>query len=260
LFQAVQRSESRPVRLLEFDQLPSTNAYALAHLSELQHGDVITARIQTSGRGRLQRSWISHHPGNASLTIVLKCPPARVPLLPAATHYLAVVVCQILETEGLVPAIKWPNDVLIGGRKIAGILAEARVEGDQFVGLALGLGVNLNLSETALAAIDQPATALNLQLGRPIEREMFIRSLVERFFQGLDVFLRGGFESIRQDYEIRAAFLGQFITVRQLTGATVGMARGLNKDGALLLETQDGQQHLLQEGDLILSPCPCLRV
>jgi BirA family transcriptional regulator, biotin operon repressor / biotin---[acetyl-CoA-carboxylase] ligase len=238
------------VRLLEFDQLASTNAYALEHLSGLQHGDVIITRIQTSGRGRLQRIWISHHPGNVSLSIVLKCPPAQIPFLPAATHYLAVVVCQTLESEGVVPGIKWPNDVLVGGKKIAGILAEARVEGQQFLGLALGLGVNLNLPEDVIAAIDQPATALNLQLGRPVERDEFIRKLLNRFFARLDSFLRGGFESVRRDYESRAAFLGQFITVRQLTGATSGIARALDVDGALLLETEDGVERLLQAGDL----------
>jgi BirA family transcriptional regulator, biotin operon repressor / biotin---[acetyl-CoA-carboxylase] ligase len=245
----------RPVRLLEFDQLPSTNAYALAHLSELHHGDVVIARIQTAGRGRLDRTWISHHPGNAALSIILK--PSKAALLqPAITHYLAVVLCQTIEMDGVKPSIKWPNDVQVGGCKIAGILAEARMDGQRFLGMALGLGVNLNLSPALLAAVDQPATALNLLLGRPVDRDGFIRNLLNRFFEGLDAFLRGGFKSVRHDYEHRAAFLGQFITVRQLTGAISGMARSIDVDGALLLETEDGGQHLLRAGDLIAPPCP----
>lgn len=240
--------------LLEFDQLPSTNAYALEHLASLHHADVIVARIQTAGRGRLQRRWISHHPGNASLSIVLKSPPAPLPFLPATTHYLAVVLCQTLELEGVVPAIKWPNDVHVGGRKIAGILAEARVDGEQFLGIALGLGVNLNLPDAAVAAIDQPATALNLLLGEPVDRNRFVQRLLNRFFAGLDAFLCGGFESIRHEYERRASFLGQLITVRHITTESSGTARGLDSDGALLLETGDGLLRLLHAGDLHCPP------
>jgi BirA family transcriptional regulator, biotin operon repressor / biotin---[acetyl-CoA-carboxylase] ligase len=238
-------------RVHEFDQLPSTNAFALAHLAELRHGDVIVARIQTAGRGRLDRAWISHHPGNLALSIILKPPITGFGVLPAATHYMAVVLCRTLESDGLVPVIKWPNDVQVGGRKIAGILAEAHVEGDRCQGLALGLGVNLNLPDAVLAAIDQPATALNSLLDRPVDSSRFLARLLDCFFDGLDVFLRGGFESVRHEYERRAPFLGRRITVRQPAGDSSGTARALDGNGALWLETDGGQRRLLHAGDLI---------
>jgi BirA family transcriptional regulator, biotin operon repressor / biotin---[acetyl-CoA-carboxylase] ligase len=238
------------VRLLEFEHLPSTNAYALEHLTQLQHGDVILARTQTAGRGRLQRVWISHHPHNVALSILFKPPHALIHLLPATTHYLAVILCEILASRGVHPTIKWPNDVLVDGRKIAGILAEGRLAGQEFLGMALGLGVNLNLPTSALADIDQPATALNLLLGQPVQPGPFVQQLLDRFFASLDAFLTNGFESIRHEYERRASFLGQVITVRQPPAQWIGTARALDADGALLLETHDGRTHLLRAGDL----------
>lgn len=240
---------ARPVRLLEFDQLPSTNAYALEHLPELHHGDVVLARIQTAGRGRLHRTWLSNQPGNVALSIILKSSAAPV-LQSAITHYLAVVLCQTIECDGIKPSIKWPNDVQIGGCKIAGILAEARVDGQRFLGMALGLGVNLNLSRAILATIDQPATALNLLLGRPVNRDQFIQRLLEQFFVGLEDFCRGGFESLRHEYERHASFLGQSLTVRHADQVVSGVARGLDSQGALLLDSADGRLHLLLAGDV----------
>jgi BirA family transcriptional regulator, biotin operon repressor / biotin---[acetyl-CoA-carboxylase] ligase len=238
-------------RLIEFGQLHSTNAFVLEHIDALAHCDVISAGIQTAGRGRLSRAWVSSQPENAYLSVVLKPPHEQAASLAAVTHFLAVVVCHALEAEGLAPAIKWPNDVQVSGRKVAGILAEARLTGAMLRGMALGLGVNLNLPEAVVAAIDQPATALNLLLGRHIDRGLFLRGLLDRFFGGLDRFLETGFEGVRAGYEQRASFLGRRLTVRQMQVEWTGVARGLDPCGALELECADGTVCRIQAGDLV---------
>ncbi len=247
-------------RLVEFDALPSTNAHAIQRIRELQHGDVIAARVQTAGRGRLQRQWVSHLPGNICLSLVLKPRNAPPETLAAATHYLAVVVCRALEADGVVAGIKWPNDVQVEGRKIAGILAEAVTVGAEFSGVVLGLGLNLNLEAAAVASIDQPATALNLVLGRPVERDVFRRRLLDVFFTGWDGFAAGGFESIRRDYERRAVFLGRTIIVRQPTGEICGRALDLDASGALRVELANGTLHAVHAGEITVAGCkPAIR-
>ena len=124
-------------RVSEFAELDSTNRYACGRLRELADGDVIQAGIQTAGRGRWERKWISDVPGNLCLSLVLKPvgPPAELPLA-GLSQLLALSVCRVLETYGVPPALKWPNDIQVAGRKIAGILAETVVEGSEFLGLA----------------------------------------------------------------------------------------------------------------------------
>ena len=239
--------------LIEFDALPSTNAHALGCIRELHHGDVIAARIQTEGRGRWQRRWVSHLPGNISLSIVLKPRHSPPETMAAATHYLAVIVCRALEAEGANAGIKWPNDVLVEGRKIAGILAESVVVGAGFLGVILGLGLNLNLDAATACAIDQPATALNLVLGRPVDRDPFLRRLLNLFFAGWNDFAARGFEPLRSEYELRAVFLGRSIVVRQPTGEIRGRAMELKADGALRIELEDGTVCCVHAGEMTVA-------
>jgi BirA family biotin operon repressor/biotin-[acetyl-CoA-carboxylase] ligase len=247
--------EPQRYRLIEFDALPSTNGHAIERIRDLQHGDVIAARIQTAGRGRLQRQWVSHLPGNICLSLVLKPHNAPPETLAAATHYLAVIVCRALEADSVVAGIKWPNDVQVEGRKIAGILAEAVTVGAEFLGVVLGLGLNLNLAAATVAAIDQPATSLNLVSGHPVDRDLFLRRLLDLFFAGWDDFAAGGFESLRSDYERRAVFLGRTIIVHQPTGVICGRALNLEASGALRVQMENGSLHVLLAGDMTMDGC-----
>ena len=130
-------------RVIEFAELDSTNRHARANLHDLADGDVIQATVQTDGHGRLRRRWISHVPGNLCVSIILKPTNARPADLPLAnlSQLLSVCVCRALDTRGAAATLKWPNDVLVGGSKIAGLLAETVVRGaGEFMGMVLGLG------------------------------------------------------------------------------------------------------------------------
>lgn len=240
-------------RVIEFAELDSTNRYACARLRELADGDIIQAARQTAGRGRWDRKWISDVPGNLCLSLVLKPAgsPADLPLA-SLSQLLAVTACCTLEAHGVPAGLKWPNDIQISGRKIAGLLAETVVVGSEFLGLVLGIGVNLNLTEAQLAAIDQPATALNLCLHHPVDVNDFRDVLLAGFYARYDDFLAAGFPVIRKEYRQRCAFLGREIQVRSPHRSWCGIAQDITAEGELELLTPDGQQHLLAQGELLL--------
>ncbi len=238
-------------RVTEFAELDSTNRYACARLRELSDGDVIQAGVQTAGRGRGERPWISHVPGNLCLSLVLK--PAGAPAaLPLAglSQFLALCTCRVMAAHGAEPTLKWPNDIQVDGRKIAGVLAETVVAGSEFLGLVLGIGVNLNLTQAQCAAIDQPATALNLCLNRPVPVNAFRDALLEEFFAGYAVFLRAGFGLIRDEFLRRCSFLGRPIEVRSASGACRGTALDITSDGAVLLRDARGQIQVVTLGEM----------
>lgn len=241
-------------RIIEFAELDSTNRHACTRLRELADGDVIHAAIQTAGRGRWERKWISDVPGNLCLSLVLQPAgsPASLPLA-SLSQLLAVGACRVLEAHGVKPTLKWPNDIQVNGRKIAGLLAETVVQGSEFLGLVLGIGVNLNLTEAQIATIDQPATALNLCVNHAVGVNEFRDALLAEFFSRYDAFLATGFPLIRAEYLQRCAFLGREIEVRNPQGSQHGIARDVSDSGELELLTPDGQILRLALGEVVLS-------
>lgn len=245
-------------RILRFAELDSTNRHACARLAELADGDVIQADIQTAGHGRLRRPWVSHVPGNLCLTLVLKPAAAVCASLPLAnlSQLLALAVCRALDAGGAPATIKWPNDVLVGGRKIAGLLAETVVQGTAFTGMALGLGVNLNLDAATLATIDQPATSLSEWTGAPVNADEFRDAVLDGFFSRCDAFLATGFGMIRDAYLARCEFIGSVVEIRRGTETIRGTARGVTHAGALELATADGQVRHIEIGEMFAVPVP----
>jgi BirA family transcriptional regulator, biotin operon repressor / biotin---[acetyl-CoA-carboxylase] ligase len=182
----------KPYNLIYFPEIISTNTHALKNISGFSDRDVLMAEIQTSGRGRFDRKWISDKPGNIYISFVLKpnLQSEQLYLLTDFSIYLAVKLCEILETYGVNPTIKQPNDVLVDNKKIAGILAQSSIRGNILQGLVLGIGINLNLEKTDLEKIDQPATSLNLLLNSQVDRDSFLEKLLNNFFGNYDEFLQ----------------------------------------------------------------------
>jgi BirA family transcriptional regulator, biotin operon repressor / biotin---[acetyl-CoA-carboxylase] ligase len=239
-------------RIYEFAELDSTNRYACSHLKQLADGDVIHALVQHAGRGRWERKWISDQPGNLCLSLVLKPEgdPAQLPLAGLA-QLLALSTCRILETYQQTPTLKWPNDILVADRKIAGILVESIVQGPKLLGLVIGIGVNLNLTPAQLKKIDQPAAALNQLLGTPVDVDEFRDELLTDFFHYRDRFLATGFPFIATEYRRRCPFLGQPITVSNPQEQISGLARDLTATGELELELANGQRRQLAYGEIV---------
>lgn len=184
----VRPKQKNKYHLIKFSKLDSTNNYALAHLNELVHGSVVQAEIQSAGRGQFENKWFSSVPGNIYISIVIK-PEIDNPdkYIKFITKYSAEVILKVLSSyisfEKI--KIKLPNDVLVEDRKIAGVLTETKFLGNKCLGVVVGIGVNLNLSENNLKEIDNPATALNILIKKKINSKVFLKCLLVEFFAQL---------------------------------------------------------------------------
>ena len=241
-----------------FESLASTNDYAIQHLEELSDRQIILAETQTAGHGRFDRTWVSHIPGNIYISLVLK---PDLPLdgnspLTNITQYMSLCICDVLEPYGVVGAIKWPNDVLVNGKKICGLLSQTSIREGRLMGYVLGAGINLNMPADVLAEIDQPATALNLITHLPVNREGFLSRLLARFSKGYEAFLEQGFKSIKERYTALSPFLGTQITVGLPDRTLTGKAAAYDDGGRLQVVTSDGVIETLTIGDVSLSDTP----
>lgn len=239
------------MNIISFDELDSTNKYAKQNLQMLADKTVISADVQTNGYGRFERSWVDLGRENIYMTFVLKPSDKILTVHSNLTQYLSVTLCKQLEKMGLTPQIKWPNDVLLGGKKICGILAETVIKGTKLKGIILGIGVNLNASPENLGEIDRPATSVNLELGQIVNKQEFMQKLVENFFGDYDEFLEKGFNFIRKDYERMASFLNQELKVSVFNVIKTGFSQGLDDDGTLLLLNENGNVEKINMGEII---------
>ena len=183
------------MNIIQLEEVSSTNLYAKENLDSFEDKTVIIAISQTSGRGRFDRKWVDLGEGNLFMTIVLKPSNLFEEVYANLTQYLSVVLTKILEEYGLSPKIKWPNDVLVNDAKISGILCETVMQGTNFKGLVLGIGVNLNADKGDLKQIkEKVATALNIELEREyIDKNLFTEKLLNEFFKNYEEFLKQGF-------------------------------------------------------------------
>lgn len=228
------------------DEIDSTNLLA----SELARkgapeGTAVVAEAQTAGRGRLGRSWVSPAGRNLYLSLVLRpaLPPAAVPQI---TLMAAVSVARAIEEAGGSPAgIKWPNDLQLDGRKVAGILTELDAESERVHFVVLGIGVNLNMARGDFPReLRETATSLRLATGEVVDRRRFTGRLLTHLSRDYEIFLGGGFAALRGEYQRHHVLAGRRVNVGGAV-ALSGVVRGVAPDGALLLETSRGTERVL---------------
>lgn len=166
--------------LIVFDSISSTNTYAKEQLSTIDHGSVFLAHEQVQGKGRLGRAWSSPIGKNISMTMVLK--PAR--LLPDASLLTQLTAAALVEAlDGIIPAqIKWPNDIVINNKKVAGILTEAEFSNGELDGIVIGMGVNTNLErEDFPEDLKGKATSIRNELGEAIDPNILLTTFLDYF-------------------------------------------------------------------------------
>lgn len=245
------RAAQAGYRLDGFDSIGSTNTEALQRIRAGKRGPLwIAARAQTEGRGRRGRAWTSTE-GNLAASLVLA---TQAPLSVAASlgFVAALAVRRAVEncTSGLAIALKWPNDVLVAGRKLAGILLESEmVEGHPIV--VIGIGVNVLSAPSGVAF---PAVSLDM-LGQPVSAEHMFAELSDAWVDVHALWDGGrGLDAIRSQWLAHAAGLGQEITIR--TGDTIlqGIFRTLDEQGRLVLQTAEGDRVLVSAGDVYFGP------
>ena len=180
----------------KIETVDSTSVWARKNLDTLFDFDVISANIQTMGHGQFERKWFSSdkNGGNAYISIVLK--PQNIEHLNELTRYTSVIVSDILVEYGLKPDFKFPNDILIKGKKICGILAESVFQGSDFRGVVVGVGINLNLNQDELNNIDIPATSIFNETGKNVNKDEFLNRLMAHFEECYDNFLVDGIKEL----------------------------------------------------------------
>jgi len=238
-------------RVVYYPSVTSTNEVARQEAQRgASEGTVIIADEQTVGRGRKKRAWLSPR-GSIALSIVLY--PSIVHL-PSLIMVASLAVAHSIESAtGLKPQLKWPNDVLIRGRKVCGILIESGVKGRKVDYAAVGIGININLRMADFPEISTIATSLSAELGREIPLEHFIRCLlieVERLY--LDS--QSG-EAIFQQWRSRLVTLGRRVQVSYGETKQEGIAESVAEDGSLLLRSPGGSLVKIVAGDVTLRDC-----
>ncbi len=218
-------------------------------------GVVVFAESQTQGRGRLGRAWVSPPGKGLWFSVLLRpqiAPQAVTRLTIAAAASLARTVQSV---TGVVPRIKWPNDLLVNGRKISGILTELSAELDHVKYVILGIGMNINLTEADFPADLKPiATSLRVAAKREINRPEFAAELLRQLDRDYRRLSEGQFQRVAEEWEALSGTLGSEVEV--LTGDRVvrGRAESLDHDGALLVRTQHGRIERIIGGDVSLRP------
>ncbi|MEE9606853.1 MAG: biotin--[acetyl-CoA-carboxylase] ligase [Myxococcota bacterium] len=244
--------------LLYFDSTDSTNRVALDLAREgAAHGTVVLAESQSAGRGRLGRSFYSPPYQNLYTSIVLR-PEISTAEAPTWTLASAVAVAEAIAASVEDPEqveVKWPNDVLLGGRKTCGILMELGAEATRVAFLVLGIGVNLNVDRRDFPAEFRGlATSLASHTGHAIDRVRFAQRLYNELEGILDTCAARGFDAIRPRFEARFRMAGRRVRVAELDGTErQGVALGIDSDGALRVRAPDGDEFRVVAGDVTIA-------
>lgn len=234
------------------ESVESTQRIAHRFASEdVPEGTVIIAEEQLSGRGRMDRKW--HSPKYTGIWMSLIIRP-NIPLskAPQLTLLTAVAIVQAIEeTTDLLPEIKWPNDILINGKKVTGILTELQAEADRIHSIIIGIGLNVNQTrEDFPLELREIASSLFIELGETVSRAEVIRSIFKNFEKLYTLYLDQGFFPIKLLWEGYASSIGKYIRARTITSTIEGKALGITDDGVLKLEDQTGSIHHIYSADI----------
>ena len=262
---------------LYFPSIGSTNDVAHERAAAgAPDGLLVVADEQTAGRGRLDRRWWAP-PGSGLLMSLLLRPPLPLNHAGQLTMCLGLAAVEAIEVvTGLRPALKWPNDLLLDGRKLGGMLTELRLDGERLAYAVLGLGINVNvtfdegphLHPPALAAgavmtedknnasfvvrpssdLASTAIGLSMVLGRPVDRTVLLATIVARCETWYEQVLTG--RSPHAAWAARLDTVGRRVTVTTTTRLVVGTAVGVTPEGALLVRGDDHTEHVIWSGDV----------
>ena len=221
-------------------QIDSTNSYLMSRPSgEISSGHICLAEQQTAGRGRQGRVWISPYGNNIYLSIFWRF---NLDLTGISGLSLAagVIVAKTLNELGVAEiGLKWPNDILWHNRKLAGLLIEVSGEQGGPSNVVLGLGLNSRISSEQGLSIGQPWTDLiTVTEGQEISRNLLAARLVEALLEGLSQFQKSGFAALVQEWNRYDLFRGKLVSLQVGTQHIVGVHRGVDKSGALLMEIE----------------------
>lgn len=241
-------------RILYYPELSSTmDEAARLAAEEADEGTVVVAERQSAGRGRQGRSWVSQ-PGNLLLSVLFRPDPAHLPFISIIGGLAAARAVR--KVAGLDPRIKWPNDLMLNGRKAAGILAESAVEGHRVCYAVLGIGLNVALDPAADEAISAIAVSVNEAAGQEIPRETLFRQLLmelDDLYRRLPAKGRASGQNPVAEWSGLLETTGRRVTASFRNERFEGEAVGVDETGNLLLRLESGEVMTLTAGDVTLS-------
>lgn len=237
--------------IYHYDSIESTNdkAYELAEKGEAE-GTIVIAETQTRGKGRIGRKWISPRSGGIYTSLILR-PDAETDEIPAVTLIAGIAIIKaIKKTCGIEAKMKWPNDILIDGRKVCGILTEIKAQPDRVDFLVLGIGINVN---TAPGKLPKEATSLKEKTGSDISRMELLKHVLEEVEKDYIRFSKKGFSSLRGECKKASMVIGQHVKIEEHHRSVEGRAVDIDEKGALTIKLKDGSLKRIFSGDVILS-------
>lgn len=225
-------------------------AHELAQNGEPE-GSFVIAEQQQSGRGRLERPWYSPKGSGIWMSLILR-PRLEPNQTPQLTLLTAVAVAQAIEqvTE-VTPEIKWPNDILIRGKKCTGILTELQAESDRVKYMIIGIGINVNQEkEDFPKELETIATSLKIVSGTEVSRVKLVQEILKRHEKLYHLYINEGFLPVKLLWEGYSSTIGKTIVARTISGSIHGIAIGLTDEGVLLLEDEEGTLHKIYSADI----------
>jgi BirA family biotin operon repressor/biotin-[acetyl-CoA-carboxylase] ligase len=237
--------------IVVFKQTDSTNQQARMLADQgAPEGTVVVAESQTGGRGRRGRQWLSPAGQGLCLSIVLR-PPLTPAQAPQITLMTAVAVARTLKNAGVRAHIKWPNDILVEGKKIAGILTEISTEMDQVDWVIVGLGLNVNTPADQMPApIREFATSMQIQKGCSISRTGLLNDLLYSFEECYGQLKSEGFALLMEQWRQMSDVIGRQVVVDVMGTRHHGTVAAVDDDGVLILEDARGQIRRIFSGDV----------
>jgi len=238
-------------KILVFEEVDSTNTTAkeLARTGA-EEGTVVIARRQNHGRGRFDRLWESPE-GGLYLSIVLK-PQVTVEKTSLLPLIAALSVCQTIKIFGPSATIRWPNDVLVHGKKIAGILLESETQRDKVSYVVVGIGVNLNIENTDFSSqIRSRSTSLKKEMKSSVDYEKFLQQFFQQFSSFYQLFVQEKFGRIIEEWKKHSDTIGKTIQITTSQDTFQGLAVDVDQSGFLLVKTTDGSLKKMTSGDCI---------
>ena len=240
--------------IFHFRQTDNTNNQAKALAYEgAPEGALVIAEEQSQGRGRRGRTWFSPHSQGIYATVILR-PLIPLSETPKLTLLAAVAAAEALETQtGLPIRIKWPNDILANGRKLAGILTEIGTEMDAVDFAVIGMGLNVNVPQASFPSdLRYPATSILIETGRPFPRIRLLQSWLEALEKYYSLLLQGDFDNILSRWKFLTDIVGSRVAVEMPGHRYIGEVQDVDGNGVLILKESDGALQRIFSGDVTL--------
>jgi BirA family biotin operon repressor/biotin-[acetyl-CoA-carboxylase] ligase len=239
-----------PHKRLHFSETESTHRYALQEAANLPDGTVITADFQRAGIGRQGRSWVSKPGAGILASVLLKASIAKTGAN-LLVHVIALSVADMMTNLGLTPSIKWPNDILICEKKVAGVMAESSLRGGEIEYAVLSAGINLNHTAQDLAGIDRPATSLMIESGNAVDVDMATDVFLSKLDDNLRTLLALGPAQIVERWKGYERMTGRSIKLDVGDKVLEGTVIGFDDTCAIEVEDETGQVMKFQSGEIL---------